>query len=461
MSRCRRHCKRNKSAVSLVNNRGNIGAALKELGSSANVRALITSMVTAGLTTQITGMAGLGKDLPKTAPLADRVVQDIQRGLIRATVKARISTALEGGKLDKNLLTALRLEASSVLGKYAAQQIGDAYKGGDIDKVSQLIAHAALGCATGAMATGDCKGGAVGGVIGEITADWLRQKVEKDLHGLFKRGEITREEAVELAQEWRASGINVSRIAAGLAAALAGGDVDTGANAGGNAAENNAWPLAVIAYWAIVALTAVDIVLTAKDAYDLAVAGNDCYNGSQAACDQATEMAVEAGIDLGVSRLIPGAKAAKNLTKIVRDHVDADTVKKIDKAISNKKQPDIQDHKKHHDAIVEEEKARLKKEGNRVSEDEITFKSCDGNGRCRPDITYETPDGQLRGTEVKTGKAKLSKNQDKIYDQMKEGTAIPVGKNAKDFGLKPGVPLKEKYPDGAPVKTEQFPGLGK
>jgi len=63
--------------------------------------------------------------------------------------------------------------------------------------------------------------------------------------------------------------------------------------------------------------------------------------------------------------------------------------------------------------------------------------------------------------EVKTGKAKLSKNQDKIYDQMEEGTAIPIGKNAKDFDLTIGAPLKEKYPNGAPVKTEQFLGLGK
>jgi len=201
-------------------------------------------MVTAGLTTQITGMVGLGKDLPKTAPLADRVVQDIQRGLIHATVKAGISSAIEGGKLERNLLDALRLEATSVLGKYAAQQIGVAYKGGDIDKVSQLIAHAALGCATGAMATGDCKGGAIGGVVGEITADLLRQKLKSDLHGLLKNNEITYEGAVELAQEWRDRGINVSRVAAGLAAALAGGDVDTGANAGANAAENNSYAVA-------------------------------------------------------------------------------------------------------------------------------------------------------------------------------------------------------------------------
>jgi len=117
---------------------------------------------------------------------------------------------------------------------------------------------------------------------------------------------------------------------------------------------------------------------------------------------------------------------------------------------------DINDHKKHHDTIVKDEKDRLEQEGNKVSDGEITFESCDGNGRCRPDIVYETPDRQIRGVDVKTGDAKLSKNQEKIYPQMGDGKAIPVGKNAKEFGLKPNLPLK----NGIPVEVKRFPGAG-
>ncbi|SIR15803.1 Possible hemagglutinin, partial [Rhizobium sp. RU33A] len=227
----------NKTAVSLVNNQGDLGATLKELGSADTLRSLATAMVTAGLTTQLLHSAGLGVKLPDTAPFPDRLVQSIQQGLIRATVRAGVTTAIEGGKLDDALVAALRLEAASILGEHVAETIGAAYHGGDIGKLPQLIAHAALGCATGALASGDCTGGAVGGVVGEITASL----VEDSLRHALTKGNLTQAEALVMVTEWRARGVEVARVAAGLAAALAGGDVNTGADAGGNAAENNAF----------------------------------------------------------------------------------------------------------------------------------------------------------------------------------------------------------------------------
>jgi len=428
----------NKSAVALINNKGNVGATLKELGSSANIRALITSMVTAGLITQITNVAGLGEKLPKTAPLADRVVQDIQRGLIRATIKAGISTAIEGGKLDKSLADALRLEASSVLGKHVAQQIGGAYKNGEIDKVSQLIAHAALGCATGAIATGDCKAGAVGGVAGEITADLLVQRWVKSTlehYASLQDQPLTVDEAIALKtslesdfEAFKAQGIHTARLASGLMAALVGGDVDTGSDAGGNAAENNA-------------MMAVE-----PDTYCIGTgfpipdcrpnAGSGRFNGL--INDEDLGSVGMAIISLAI--IILNETAKDNASPADQENTQDDT----DGAAS------------HHDGIVREEKARLEQEGNRVSDKEITFESCDGNGRCRPDIVYETPDGQIRGVDVKTGDAKLSKNQGTIYPQMGEGKAIPVGPNAKNFGLDTGIPLKK----GADVEIKRFPGAG-
>ncbi|WP_139330653.1 contact-dependent growth inhibition system immunity protein [Rhizobium sp. RU33A] len=55
------------------------------------------------------------------------------------------------------------------------------------------------------------------------------------------KGNLTQAEALVMVTEWRARGVEVARVAEGLAAALAGGDVNTGADAGGNAAENNAF----------------------------------------------------------------------------------------------------------------------------------------------------------------------------------------------------------------------------
>lgn len=324
----------NKSAVALVNNQGDIGAALKELGSSANIRALLTSMVAAGLTVQLADVAGVGYELPANAPLADRIVQDIQQGLIRATVKAGVSTVIEGGKLDDNLLGALRLEAAAVLSENVAQEIGKAYHTGEIDKVSQMIAHAALGCAAGAIAAGDCKSGAIGSVVGEVTAELI----EKSIHDTLTEGDLTRDEAIVLVNNWRASGVDVARVAAGLAAALAGGDVDTGADAGGNAAENNAFWIPVIIVIGVI-LEATDKVLLASDAVDITVATYECNAGSQSSCDQAVAMAkqaaTDAGIELTIGSVIPGSKAGADLLRWVRKNADTDTIKAIEKKVGD------------------------------------------------------------------------------------------------------------------------------
>jgi filamentous hemagglutinin len=102
----------NKSAIALINNQSDLGAALKELGSSASIRGLLTSMVAAGLTAQLSDMAGIGQSLPRTAPLADRIVREMQRNLIKATINASVGTAIQGGKFADNLTDATRLAAA-------------------------------------------------------------------------------------------------------------------------------------------------------------------------------------------------------------------------------------------------------------------------------------------------------------------------------------------------------------
>jgi filamentous hemagglutinin len=244
----------NKTAVSLVNNQGDLGATLKELGSTDTLRSLATAMVTAGLTTQLLQSAGLGIDLPATAPFPDRLVQNIQQGLIKATVRAGVTTAIEGGKLDDALVAALRLEAASILGEHVAQTIGAAYRSGDVDSVGQLIAHAALGCATGALASGDCGAGAAGAFAGELAAklqirNWTENKLEQ--YASLQGKPLSAAEAKALQASLQAEflsfkqqGVDIARLAGGLAAALTGGDVYTGADAGGNAAANNSWTAA-------------------------------------------------------------------------------------------------------------------------------------------------------------------------------------------------------------------------
>ncbi|WP_375673986.1 DUF637 domain-containing protein [Bartonella sp. AA18HLJMS] len=240
----------NKSAVALVNNRGNIAGALHELGSSKNILSIVSSMLTAGLTSQLTEMAGVGQSLPKTAPLVDRITREAEKNLIKAAIGTGVQTALEGGSLDKNFFNNLRIALSDTVGKSLAEEIGTAKAEGKIDTVTQIVAHAGLGCLKGAVASGACTAGAVGGAVGEATAMlqfqlWVQGIVKEEMGDLNGRTPTPEEEARINAKidaqfaDFRDHTIDVARAAGGVAAALAGGNVDAGADAAGNAAENN------------------------------------------------------------------------------------------------------------------------------------------------------------------------------------------------------------------------------
>ncbi|EJF78629.1 Possible hemagglutinin (DUF637) [Candidatus Bartonella washoeensis] len=207
-------------------------------------------MVTAGLTSQITEMAGIGQSFPKTAPFVDRIAREAEKNLIKAAIGAAIQTALEGGSLDKNFITNLRIALSDTVGKSLAEEIGTAKAEGKIDTVTQIVAHAGLGCLVGATANGDCSAGAVGGVVGEATAMlqfqlWVQGIVKEEMGDLNGRAPTPEEQARINAKieaqfaDFRDHTIDVARASGGLAAALAGGDVNAGADAAGNAAENN------------------------------------------------------------------------------------------------------------------------------------------------------------------------------------------------------------------------------
>jgi filamentous hemagglutinin len=229
----------NQAAVALVNNRGNLGAALKELGSSEALRSLATAMVGAGLSTQLIGAAGLGGDLPAEAALTDRLTRELQVNLIRASVNTALDVAVQGQGLDEALRANLRGAAAATLGTAGAQEIGKAAASGDVNRALQLVAHAALGCATAAVGSDDCSSGAIGAFSGELAALLYTDAALRDpsLVG-------------ESLDRWQERGILIAELTGGLLAAAAGGSADVGAGAAGNAAENNAlWvPILIAAY---------------------------------------------------------------------------------------------------------------------------------------------------------------------------------------------------------------------
>ncbi|MDZ4332844.1 MAG: hemagglutinin repeat-containing protein [Pseudomonas sp.] len=166
----------------------------------------------------------------------------------------------------------------------------------------------------------------------------------------------------------------------------------------------------------------------------------------------AEAMVIGAGYD-------PNSEKAKALIATMVAFVAGKAASRGPKGAVTAPKVTIRDHYDHHLNMVDDIKDQLSAQGYRVSNKEISFGSSCGVGRCRPDIVAEAPDGSIRIIEVKTGSADLSIRQSEIFPQIRDGSSIPRGKVARDFGLIPGKPLREQgYPNGIPVETMNFPG---
>jgi filamentous hemagglutinin len=238
------------ASVQLVANQGDVGAVLKAMATEDTVRSLATVMLTAGLTQGLLNAAGVSSnpallsEAESMAETMDILSTALQRTAIQAGVSAGVNTAINGGDLGQNLTNSLRTAAVTTLGAQVAGEIGLAYREGDLNYVSHKIAHAALGAAMGEALSGDAAAGAIGAMVGEMTAEAI---VKTFLHHQLANPEglknLTDEEARQLGADMdrlKATGVDLSKLSAGLAAALAGKDIDTAATTGGNAAEHNA-----------------------------------------------------------------------------------------------------------------------------------------------------------------------------------------------------------------------------
>ncbi|MGM9427279.1 DUF637 domain-containing protein [Hydrogenophaga sp. MI9] len=158
------------AAVSLINNQGDIGATLQELGSGQNMRGLLLTMATAGLSQGILSniplegggtLASVNASSNPSLLLARNAVQGITSAVLESAV---MGTSLEDA-LQHNLQSALINTAVA----QGANAIGDAH----LNETSRALAHALLGCAVGAANAGGsagCAPGAAGAAIGEIVA---------------------------------------------------------------------------------------------------------------------------------------------------------------------------------------------------------------------------------------------------------------------------------------------------
>ncbi|HGH3562330.1 TPA: DUF637 domain-containing protein [Acinetobacter baumannii] len=198
------------ASVSLINNGGNIGKTLKELGSKDAVKSLATSVVTAGLMSQVSTALNINlNDMPRLEKIANNFVQGVGSNII--------SNTLQGESLSHSLKTALLAGiSSSIQGELATKIKGLE----DVDYVLHKIAHAAAGCLAGALQK-SCESGAIGAAIGEIVAGQLNDGSRN----------LTLAEKEQI--------INESKLVASIVAAYTGYDVNVAASTADSAVRNN------------------------------------------------------------------------------------------------------------------------------------------------------------------------------------------------------------------------------
>ncbi|HGH6915714.1 TPA: DUF637 domain-containing protein, partial [Neisseria meningitidis] len=200
------------ASISLVNNKGDVGKTLKELGRSRTVKNLVVAAATAGVSNKI-GTSAL-------ANVSDKQwVNNMTVNLADAGSAALINTAVNGGSLKDNLEANILAALVNTAHGEAASKI----KGLDQHYVAHKIAHAIAGCAAAAANKGKCQDGAIGAAVGEILGETLLDGRDPGSLNVKDRAKI----------------IAKAKLAAGAVAALSKGDVSTAANAAAVAVENN------------------------------------------------------------------------------------------------------------------------------------------------------------------------------------------------------------------------------
>lgn len=157
------------AAVSLINNQGDVGKTLQDLGSQESVRQLVASMLTAGLaqgaTSALQGAGILGK-VTADASFATRFANYATK----AVVAAGVQSAVYGTPLSETAKSAL----INALAQSLTSEIGDWGKSGSA-LVAKTLAHAVVQCAAASVQNKDCGSAALGAAVAEVISPLLDQ----------------------------------------------------------------------------------------------------------------------------------------------------------------------------------------------------------------------------------------------------------------------------------------------
>lgn len=206
------------AAISFINNKGDIGKTLKDLGSSDIVKATVAAALTAGVLNQLSSIPGMS-ELQQSASWGDKLTFN----LINAGGRALTTAAIEGGSLEDALRGALLGGLIDTLHGGVAGKIKVLESNHLSGYLAHKLAHALVGCVAGAAAGGECRDGAIGAAVGEVVA------------GLFPP-----ENGMFHTQAERDKVLAYSKLVAGGISAYAGGNAQTAITTAETAVLNNA-----------------------------------------------------------------------------------------------------------------------------------------------------------------------------------------------------------------------------
>ncbi|AMM29634.1 DUF637 domain-containing protein [Acinetobacter pittii] len=208
------------ASVGLINNGGDIGKTLKDLGSKDSVKNLAASVVTAGL---LNGVA-TNLNISSNAIVND-IANNMATGMIQGVGSTLIDSAVNGRNLSEGLEKALLAGLANSLQAPLAGAIGDTLgmsSNAFVSKVVAIAAHAAAGCATGVIDK-ECQSRALGAALGEVIAE-----------NMFKPAN-----GIEYTEAEKSKILNITKLTTGVVAAYVGYDVTAAANAADTAFSNN------------------------------------------------------------------------------------------------------------------------------------------------------------------------------------------------------------------------------
>ncbi|MEN1833479.1 filamentous hemagglutinin N-terminal domain-containing protein [Pseudomonas lijiangensis] len=205
------------AAVSTINNKGNLGAAFKEVISSESLKGYVLAGVSAGIAAQFGfNPTELKFDLPSAEQLAIKVAAD-----------SLAKTAIMGGSLKDNLSGAIVGAAVSIGGAVGANKIGNATIGSS--EWTKVALHATFGGLMAEAMGGDFRTGALAAGANEVMVNLLADSVLPEGN---KLDPVAYQDATARLMAY-------SQLVGILASTITGGDAGVGAAVAANATEYN------------------------------------------------------------------------------------------------------------------------------------------------------------------------------------------------------------------------------